>query len=116
LTPGATPGHDPGAGETTGSSSGEAVMHKNSARTILIYAALILASIASAGCQKLSNVNTPKATTIPATFGELVAVTPGSSQSQSVLWFKQPDQTIVAVRVLVPSGRIEAATTKFPRS
>jgi hypothetical protein len=91
-------------------------MHKKSARTILTYAALILASLASAGCEKLTTINTPKVTTIPTSLGELVAVTPGASQSQSVLWFKQADQTIVAVRVRLPSGTIEAATNKFPRS
>ena len=91
-------------------------MYNKSARTILPYAVLILIALAATGCEKLSTVDTPRVTTIPTAIGDLVAVTPGPGQSQSVLWFKQPDQTIVAVRVRLPSGTIEAVMTKFPRT
>lgn len=53
---------------------------------------------------------------IPASFGDLVAVTPTDRRFESVLWFKQPDQTVVAVRVDLRSGTRYVYKTKFPRS
>ena len=73
-------------------------------------AVLILIGFATAGCQKLGGAS-QTLPGIPAAIGELVSVTPGDGTHQAVLWFKQPDQTIVAVRVSVPSG-----TTKYPRN
>jgi hypothetical protein len=84
-------------------------MHKKSTIRIMRYAVLMLIGLASAGCEKL-NTATQTAPAIPADRGELVAVTPGDGPRQAVLWFKQADQTIVAVRVFVPRG-----TTKYPR-
>lgn len=73
-------------------------------------AALILIGLATAGCQKVGSAS-QTLPAIPAALGELVSVTPGDGAFQAVLWFKQPDQTIVAVRVHVPSG-----TTRYPRN
>jgi hypothetical protein len=73
-------------------------------------ALLISIGLATSGCQKMgSSVQTlPGA---PAEFGDLVGVTPGDGAHQAVLWFKQPHQTIVAMRVNVPSG-----ISKYPRN
>lgn len=89
-------------------------MHKKSSEKTLWYVALILIALATTGCEKLGTSNAMHSA-IPAGLGDLVAITPGAIPTQSVLWFKQPDQTIVAVRVYVPRGTIEAEVTKFPR-
>jgi hypothetical protein len=81
--------------------------------------ALLLAiGFAIAGCEKMGGgSNLPEtAAAIPASFGELVAVTPTDKRLQSVLWFKQPDQTIVAVLVDQRDGAWYAYKTKWPRS
>jgi hypothetical protein len=65
-------------------------------------AVLILLSLATAGCQKVGS--TTQTIPVPAALGDFVAVTPGDGQLQAVLWFKQPDQTIVAVRVHLGPG------------
>jgi hypothetical protein len=90
-------------------------MHKKTSPKTLRYAALILTGLATTGCEKLGATHTPKQLTIPVALGDLVAVTPGAGPMQSVLWLKQPDQSIVAVRVSVQRGTIEAEITKFPR-
>jgi len=81
---------------------------------------LLLASLGFviAGCEKLEGpVMTQKLPAIPAAFGDLKGVTPDQDQPfQSVLWFEQPDKTIVAVRVNIARGTILANTAKFPRS
>jgi len=84
-------------------------MYKTFTRMTVYFAALVLSGLATAGCQKLGS--TSQTLPVPAALGDFVAVTPGDGQKQAVLWFKQPDQTIVAVRVTLPPG-----TTKFPRS
>jgi len=89
-------------------------MHKKTSENTLRYLALILIGLATSGCEKLGTSN-PTHSVIPPALGDLVAITPGAIPTQSVLWFKQPDQTIVAVRVYVPKGTIEAEVTKFPR-
>jgi hypothetical protein len=73
------------------------------------YALVLLIGLASAGCEKL-NTASQTAPAIPTDRGDLVAVTPGDGPRQAVLWFRQADQTIVAVHVFVPRG-----TTKYPR-
>jgi hypothetical protein len=83
-------------------------MYKKPTRVAVCCVALILSGL-SAGCQKIGS-DSKTLPAIPPGLGELVAVTPGDGHRQAVLWFKQPDQTIVAVRVYLPSG-----TTKFTR-
>ena len=85
-------------------------MQRQFAGKTMRYAVLILLGLATAGCQKIGSTS-QTLPGIPAALGELVSVTPGDGAHQAVLWFKQPDQTIVAVRVNVPSG-----TTKYPRN
>lgn len=85
-------------------------MYKRSIRNPVRYAVLVLIGLATAGCEKVpQGLNTQPA--IPAAFGEFVNVTTDEGARTAVLWFKQPDQTIVAVRVHVPQG-----ITRFPRS
>jgi hypothetical protein len=90
-------------------------MHKKSGQKTLRFVALILISLATIGCEKLGTTNTEKMPAIPSALGDLVAVTPGASPYQSILWFKQSDQTIVAVRVYA-QGAIGAQMTKYPRN
>jgi hypothetical protein len=73
-------------------------------------AVLILIGLTTTGCQKMGSTS-QTLPGIPAALGELVSVTPGDGTHQAVLWFKQPDQTIVAVRVHVPSG-----VSRYPRN
>jgi hypothetical protein len=91
-------------------------MNKMSRHTLRC--ALLIATVLTvAGCEKMGGSNLPEtAVPIPASFGELVAVTPTDKRSQSVLWFKQPDQTIIAVGLDLRDGRWFVFKTKFPRS
>jgi hypothetical protein len=85
-------------------------MYKRSIRNATRYAVLVLIGFAAAGCQKVpQGLNTQPA--IPAALGDFVTVTTDEGERTAVLWFKQPDQTIIAVRVHVPQG-----VTRFPRS
>ncbi len=85
-------------------------MYKRSIRNATRFGALIVIGLASAACQKVpQGLNTQPA--IPAALGDFVAVTTDEGARTAVLWFKQSDQTIIAVRVHVPQG-----ITKFPRS
>lgn len=77
---------------------------------IMRYAMLFLITLATAGCQKMGS-SSQTMPGIPGALGELVSVTPGDGAHQAVLWFKQSDQTIVAVRVYVPSGM-----SRYPRN
>jgi hypothetical protein len=86
------------------------VMNKKSTRMTVSCAALIVSGLAATGCQKIGETSRTLPDAIPAGLGDLVAVTPGDGQRQAVLWFKQPDQTVVAVRVYLPAG-----ITKYPR-
>ena len=83
-------------------------------------ACLLLASLgfAVAGCERLDGPAMPAMLpAIPATFGDLKGVTPDQNQPfQSVLWFEQPDKTIVAVRVNIARGTILDKSVKFPRN
>ena len=81
-----------------------------------LYALLISIAAATAGCEKLGTARTgADMPAIPAALGELVAVTPGDSAYQSVLWFKQADQSVVAVRVNIARETIYSRTVRFPR-
>ena len=91
-------------------------MNKKSARTMRC-AVLLAIGLAVAGCERRGAVtNVPETSTIPASFGDLVAVTPTDRRLESVLWFRQPDQTIVAVVVDLRDGKKYVVKTKFPRS
>lgn len=89
---------------------GETVMQSPSSGKTARYAALILIGLATTGCQKMGSASQTQPG-IPTAVGELVSVTPGDGAHQAVLWFKQSDQTIVAVRVTVASG-----TNRYPRN
>lgn len=85
-------------------------MYERSMRKTLRYALLILIGSAAAGCEKVpQGLNTQPA--IPAAFGDFVTATTDEGERTAVLWFRQPDQTVIAVRVHVPQG-----VTRFPRS
>jgi len=91
-------------------------MNKKSEHTVRC-AALLAIGFAVAGCERLgSPTNVPETAAIPASFGDLVAVTATDRRFESVLWFKQPDQTIVAVHVDLRTGTWYAYKTKYPRS
>ena len=81
-------------------------------------AVLLAIGLTAAGCERVGapRTNVPETNTIPASFGDLVAVTPTDRRFESVLWFKQSDQTIVAVRVDARSGNAYVFKTKYPRS
>jgi hypothetical protein len=91
-------------------------MYKKSEQTVRC--AMILAiGLAVAGCQKIGPpTHIPETCAIPASFGDLVAVTPAERPFESVLWFKQPDQTIVVVGVNFARGTCHVHRTKYPRS
>jgi hypothetical protein len=93
------------------------VMNKKSAQSMR-YAMLLAIGLTAAGCERIGVAPTdaPATNTIPASFGDLVAVTPTDRRFESVLWFKQSDQTIVAVRVDARSGAAYVFKTKYPRS
>jgi hypothetical protein len=79
-------------------------------------AGLLAVGLALAGCQKIGPTgNIPETCAIPSSFGDLVAVTP-AERAESVLWFKQPDQTIVAVGVNSARGTCQVHKTRYPRS
>jgi len=84
-------------------------MYKRLTRMTMYCGAFILSGLVTAGCQKIGS--TSQTIPVPAAVGDFVAVTPGDGPRQAVLWFRQADQTVVAVRVFLPPG-----TTKFPRS
>ena len=82
-------------------------MFNKSTVRVMLYAMLMLVGLAGAGCEKMNSAS-QTAAALPADHGELIAVTPGNSPRQAVLWFKQADQTVLAVHVYVPRG-----TTKY---
>jgi hypothetical protein len=91
-------------------------MNKKSKKTVRV-AVLLAIGLTAAGCEKVGSLSqSPETAAIPASFGDLVAVTPTDRQWESVLWFKQPDQTIVAVRVNVAHGTAYVFKTKYPRN
>jgi hypothetical protein len=91
-------------------------MNKKSAQSMR-YAMLLAIGLTAAGCERMgAPTNVPETNTIPASFGDLVAVTPTDRRFEAVLWFKQSDQTIMAVRVDARSGAAYVFKTKYPRS
>jgi hypothetical protein len=77
---------------------------------------LVAISLAVVGCEKIGSASSaPETAVIPASFGDLVAVTPTDRPVGSVLWFKQPDQTIVAVYVDTTRGAFLPYKTKYAR-
>ncbi|MGQ0836070.1 MAG: hypothetical protein ACT4O5_14350 [Gammaproteobacteria bacterium] len=88
------------------------IMHKS-----LSYVLLASMGFASAGCEKLDKPQTlPGVEAIPAEFGDLANVTPDpDNRYGAVLWFEQPDKTIVAVRVNIATEQIAAKAARFSR-
>ena len=76
-----------------------------------------LMGFALTGCEKLNEPNEQAGIeAIPATFGSLVGVTADSGRPyRSLLWFEQPDKTIVAVSVNTARGTIYKRTVIYPR-
>jgi hypothetical protein len=80
-------------------------------------AALLALGLAVASCQRIGPPgNIPETCVIPASLGDLVGVTPADRPYESVLWFKQPDQTIVAVGVNSARGTCQVHKTRYPRT
>ncbi len=91
-------------------------MNKQSRQTMRC-ALLLAISLALTGCEKMgARTDVPETNTIPASFGDLVAVTPTDRRFEAVLWFKQSDQTIVAVRVDARTGAAYVFKTRYPRT
>lgn len=91
-------------------------MHKKLGQTMRC-AVFLAIGLAVTGCERVGPpMDVPETSAIPASFGELVAVTPTDRPYVSVLWFKQPDQTIVAVHVDFAHGVAQPYKTKYPRS
>lgn len=84
----------------------------------LSYVLLTSIGVAAAGCQKLEGPTPPELMKgIPAAYGEFVNVTDDANVPHTaVLWFEQPDKTIVAVRVNFRHGQIVAQSVKFARN
>jgi hypothetical protein len=91
-------------------------MNKKSEQTMRC-AVLLAIGLTAAGCERLgSPANVPETAPIPASLGDLVAATPTDKRLESVLWFRQPDQTLVAVRVNLAKGTAYVFDTKYPRN
>ena len=88
--------------------------------------ALVLVAVAicaAASCQKIpepAHLGLSAAdftSSIPLEYGELVSVTPLPETPHTVmLWFKRPDQSIVAIRVNVSRGTLFNLVLEIPRS
>ena len=79
----------------------------------LAYSAFV--GVTSAGCQRLEEPAGAQMEAIPAEYGQLVGITQHEDPYVAVLWFEQPDKTLVAVKVNVSGGQIAAQSLKFPR-
>jgi hypothetical protein len=83
-------------------------------------AVLLAIGLTAVGCERIGSPanppNAPETAAIPASLGDLVGVTQADSRSEAILWFKQPDQTIVAVRVNEANGTAYVLKTKYPRN
>ena len=78
---------------------------------------LCLVGLSITSCEKLDE-QIPGRTmeTIPAAFGQIVGVTADPSLPYgAMLWFEQPDKTIVVVRVNTSRGTIYETTHSYPR-
>ena len=86
-------------------------------RRMLLALCVLSSSLAAISCKKIPEAEEFRSMDrIPAEYGELVNVTPfGPKPYQAVLWFEKPDQTIVAVRVNLLSGKISDEYLAFPR-
>jgi hypothetical protein len=91
-------------------------MHNKTIVRALRCALIVSIGLMTVGCQKLQGTAGPQQTGIPAALGDLVAVTADVKPFQSVLWFRQADQTIVAVRVNFSNGGVGPQVVKFPRT
>jgi hypothetical protein len=89
----------------------------NMSKRALRCAVVTTIGLAAVGCERIgSGGSVPETAAIPAALGDLVAVTPTDQRWESILWFRQSDQTIVAVRVNVAKGTTYIAKTKYPRN
>jgi len=91
-------------------------MNKASKRAVRC-AVLLAIGLTAVGCERTGPpANVRETAAIPASLGDLAAVSPTDQRWESVLWFKQPDQTITAVRVNVANGTAYVFKTKYARN
>jgi hypothetical protein len=90
-------------------------MLRNTKQTYMVLAYSAFVGVASAGCQRLEEPAWAQIEAIPAEYGQLVAITQHQDPYLAVLWFEQPDKTLVAVKVNIARGQIAAQSIKFPR-
>ena len=94
-------------------------------RTTVVLAAVLL-GLGTIACQKITERERPEPTltfeqiefadAIPLDYGELIAITPSGSQLHTaLLWFEQPDKTIVVVYVNVSRGVLVDRAMKISR-
>jgi hypothetical protein len=93
-----------------------------SAMTLLVVAAVACLNVS---CQKIGEPAQFKADlkmtdaqftdAIPSSYGQLVSVTTGDYPYVAVMWFRKPDETIVAVRINYSRGGIGPQVLEIPR-
>ena len=86
---------------------------------------LVVLACLSSSCQKIqepaqSEANLKIATApftdaVPAAYGQLVSVTAGSRPYSAVMWFRKPDESIVAVQVNYARGALGSNILEIPR-
>jgi hypothetical protein len=92
-------------------------MLRNTKQTYMVLAYSAFVGVASAGCQRLEEPAAwAQIEAIPAEYGQLVGITEHENPYIAVLWFEQPDKTLVAVKVNTARGQIAAQSIKFPRN
>ena len=80
-------------------------------------AVFLAIGFALAGCERIDALsNAPETHVIPASLGDLVAVMPTDRRFETIMFFKQPDQTITAVQVNLMLGTGFVYKTKYPRN
>jgi hypothetical protein len=52
---------------------------------------------------------------IPVAYGQLVSVTPAPAPYVAVMWFRKPDESIVAVRINYARGGLSPNIIEIPR-
>ena len=84
-------------------------------KRLTVVLATVLLGLGTMACEKIEQRTRPDTTltyeqvefadAIPLDYGELVAITPsGSNPNMALMWFEQPDKTVVVVYVNVSRG------------
>ena len=92
------------------------------------YSAIVIVMVLAcltASCQKIQEPNrfeanlktaaAPFTDAIPAAYGQLVSVTSGSDAYSAVMWFRKPDESIVAVKINYALGALGPNILEIPR-